>query len=672
MIGASIATQNIQRDLAFLGKVAPVASARQGQTPAPVKESQTANASQKTEAVASTREASETRFLVLSNTKTPTSRLTVAVPSLLSRAKSVALESFTVHSLYSGAPGVSGVADVVLGMDGRSMVFPLATNIPYGKYDNDQFVTELETALNQNARKAKADYRIGGTVPCTAFYKSSAPDISQDVYAAHTTYVETDGTALPVAGIRSVIAANEGKVVVVQKAKMGPNWVFACTSIPSGRFMKEFPVRNAPCIAILPKPIYVSGLLESKPISRAVVMAMDTSQIPNDRRGVYDHIVRVRKAQIEKKDPKPHTNDVAELENMTTPTREIPLCVTGIAIEALATTDQVFITAYDYPEDPQHMYIRLATGEHTLENAEPGDGGGSTMRVECDLFDFAVDAVKNTRPRTDWERANVPRGFTDDGTIGNCFRVFNGQSLARFIGEHGPTKVRVEDVGPFSTKEQRVYDWSMVLAETYLSKFTGAIDGSAEGYARLLDSVRANPTRFGEMCNEMVIVTLSPMAKHSPMENFMEAIRLNSGVAEFALSGPGAKTLGLVFSKSRDAGQRMYQHTPLFRFTRLSGSCGIQFVCGFPTSLVDHSGHPTPKRLTSHLFVNGARMQGHMFSGRQFAEIPTRKALRDVYESKMAVGVKLQGASTEIGMDIEDGEGARVYGEFTAVIRVET
>lgn len=679
----SIATQNIQRDIAWRQQrgLPVVKSSDSGNRSvlrlSPIKSSRPGKGTG-SGADRSTLDDQDAKFIVLSNTRRPTNVVEAPLPILLSRTNTVALENFTAHAVYSGAPGLAGAAMVTVRLQGRAGTFPLPIAIPYGRYKNADFARELERSLNMAMHKAAANFKIGATVPCTLFYNHSAPDLSSDVYSSHTTYIEAVGNQLPVLALRSAIdSATDGKISVVQKVRLGKAWYFACTALPPSRTLKTFPVHEAPCFAVLPKPVFVTGVGRgAKAVAREIIMSQDTSRIPEDRRGAYEYICRVPIGDAALfhsggRDPAADIRGMFnELDNMVSSTGELPLCVLGAMADAIRIDELVFVTYYKFSEDRENYYIRVVAGEWAMqETADAGDGQLTTIFLEREFVDFSVDAATRFHERTKSEQ--LPAGFVDDGVLSHHFRVFTGTTLADFINTIEDSKKSEQDGGnPFWGHTRRRTDWCNTLAEAYLCKFDGATGGTVDGHRKLLEKVMANPGQFGEMCKEMLIVTLSPLLEYSPLELFLENHRLNSAGAEFVITGAGSQGLGLLSSDSRDGGVSLYETDKFLRHSGLSGSCGVQYICGFPIGFEDSRGRVTPKRLSANLRVNGTRMLGGMFLARHFAEIPTHKALGDVYDNKSGGSVKLQGTTTDLGVDIEDGEGNPVYGEYTVVIRM--
>lgn len=684
-MGKSLATQNIERDIAMassmtgsrprIQNVASAGTAGSALLP-PISQSM------------SKPPPLWPKSLVLSNIQAVSNRLRLEVATPPLTFTRIAVEQVSIHRLYCGAPGSSESA-LQINIDhqqgtGTTLV---TSRIPYGSFTSAELASVLEININgashSKIKREISDRAIGKMV---LFHSEGAPDISSASVRASTVFVEsTTSTHIPMDELLRAVKeqpVENTQVLVVQKVPPAtvPELLTGGFAVTRMNGMAEFASVDRPCLSIMGVQATMSQTYHPDPttsehLDYSVIKSCNVENLPTEQRGDFDYICQFKYSSFISAIPLRAVLAMAACRNalLDSSTRKIRvhLCEDLEELE---------------PNRPSYARV---VGTRTDRDPEICPSG-----IYCKLFILDESSTHDQTTATQFfgRPSGIPRSIGLENT--KCmFKIYTGQMLATEIQSFSiqsrecPTfnedqtycdgvftprlfyQFQVEQANPIPITAYEAYllPYTVALAGAYCKKYRIRFKDRVE-YNRLLTEIQERPAEYGRMCSDAIVFLLvSPVAySGNPLTR---RYRFTNTLPRFRLSGRGCKYLGIPANTvSVDLGDALYRDE-YTQATGLDGTCGFQFMCCFPACTSD----VLPPRLLGYISVNDIRIQGTIHGARHALDIPTAKALNDVYEPRHRTGVQETHPKilTSVGIDFEDCDGTPVNGEFTVVLSIE-
>lgn len=603
----------------------------------------------------------------------------------------ISIEQISIHSIYKGAPNEED-ATVTISLSkpfaGSRGDLRSEARIPFGDFTNDQFATTFENNINGSTyENIDAHFPKSWAPPAVWLHQQGAPDINDTVIANRTEFIKStqSGNQIPMKEILQLahkLKHTDRHILAIQNLEPGstqclPDGGFAVTRIES-----EDPVSSKqtdkPCITVTGQ----CNELEEETISEwhnsssflldpNIVSAMDPTCIPATSQGDFEFLYKYGQY-----DPIPTNHE------------RVPIGVLLALVKCWnAHHPYIYLTIYIVRDQ---VYARV-TGFNSqwLNKSTIITPDGSWVRCLTSVFRYgATDSqyIEGTPSRMVTPESLLPNPFV--------FRVLTGSKIATVIesvdletrlcprfGLNGEKTsiyrphVFYDSVLKSERSEHITYllPETIALAGAFCKKYNLTFKDKSEHY-RLITQIQESPLRYGLMCSDVLICLLVRPRNTTPVVAFQTFYSVRNAIPSFTLSGKGCRVLGIDSNTtSIDLGEELYKDT-ILEATGLVGSCGFQTMYGFPTGMtLDGSDLVSPQRILGFLYVNHIRVPGRFAGSHHAIDIPSSKAVKDVYEPKHHTGVvesqpKLM---TSIGISFESRQGSPVFGEYTVVMRIE-
>jgi hypothetical protein len=590
--------------------------------------------------------------VVLSNNRIPSCEISVDLPRPLTQ-RTITLQQLSVHSLSAGAPADAGRLEISLAPFGQTE-HRVTTYLPFGPYLPSEFADLLEFALNQTCTFTP-DTSLYER-PTAKHFTYSAPDLATGVYDAHTTFLEVDGIGLPLEKFRECLASNRGssaRVVVVQAVETNHTFQkYACTVLPLPD-NANMPVtsRNSVALSTCSMTLTENEMLPFETrIPDDVLLSLDPGGIPDHWRAANEYIA------------------LADFEmdwlSVSVYSKMLSMSHNG--------REPVQVIRY-FHSDTGLEFVRLRAGYDKL-TIDPNTS--TEINSITRMYTFSKLPLK-THP-------SIPQGFPYTSLPRNVsmysqfnFRVFAGTELAVDIEHtHAPLQKFPVTPNPFDILEEGKLDHILaetyILATLYLFKFPKAVlENDVLALGRLLADVQQNPKRFGRLCADVLAIFLRPATPTPPGVNFFNANSLVPSMPGFSMRGPGLAGLGIYESvaHSKDPACRFFAGNHLLQILGANSAVGVQVICCAPHGLAGLS-NCSPPRLLAFLSVNHLQVPGTTYGSQHMLDMPTMKALNDVYEPVDCNVTIANGTISALGLSFKTKEGYPVFGEFSAIVRL--